>query len=460
MHTALIVVLFALVVVSGCTSNEQAVNPLVESNEAPSSAAQDQAELLQIEQQLRGALVNGQISPDTYSQLDKQLMQLEAKGLDTKNARQMLSQLQVGGQEPQQDTTQQNQPSKPIGLFNQECDNKSVSKFAFSPLDLNNLRFIEPQGRMKGSHVTHVDHQYWQPVGFQHSSPENDVIKYGIKSPADGYVIQVGKFKENDYRIIIEHSCELYTILIHINELSSKILTTTDGTNSKMFRIPVGAGEVIGRKNSYTFDVSVHDTNVRLSGFVFPEHYDEVWKIHTVDPFDYFAEPVRTQLREKSLRSAEPVGGKIDYDIPGTIQGNWFLEGTGWYKDTCVATYWRTHLAIAYDHINPTQIRISFGDYEGTEADFGVKDNAPLPSEVTVQSGIIKYELVNYEYLSGSYVWDALTQAKLTARNKGEVKGTLLVQNLGNNKIKIEIFPGKTASQVADFTSSAKTYER
>ncbi len=48
----------------------------------------------------------------------------------------------------------------------------------------------------------------------------------------------------------------------------------------------------------------------------------------TVDTFDYFDEPVKSQLLAKSLRIALPVGGKIDYDIDGKLIGNWFREGS------------------------------------------------------------------------------------------------------------------------------------
>ncbi len=348
---------------------------------------------------------------------------------------------------------------KPIGLFGQECEPSGPAIFDTPPLSLDKLEFIDPLGRMAASHVTPTDHQYWQPVGFEHSSAQNKTVQFDVVSPAKGYIIEVGEFGPGDYRLILEHSCNLYTIFIHLYEVPEKIASQKD---VHPMRIPVEEGEVIGRKDHYSFDFSVHDTQKSLTGFVFPEHYGEVWKIHTVDPFDYFSEPLATQLREKSLRSAEPMGGKIDYDIPNTIQGTWFRQGTGTYESTNVEKYWKNHLALAYDYIDPTQLRISLGDYAGTEATFGVKGNKPLFSEITKDDGMVALELTEYDYFVGNTNtnWDRKSHAKLTAKNTGSVKGVLLVQHLDNHMMKVEAFPGKDAAQVSGFTSQAEIYER
>ena len=50
---------------------------------------------------------------------------------------------------------------------------------------------------------------------------------------------------------------------------------------------------MIGKVGS-NFDFSVLDTRVTLSGFVISSRYEG--KIHIVDPFDYFEEPLRTLL--------------------------------------------------------------------------------------------------------------------------------------------------------------------
>ena len=76
-------------------------------------------------------------------------------------------------------------------------------------------------------------------------------------------------------------------------------------------RIPVTGGEIIAYDGGTAgFDFSVHDARVILPGFVRPETYEvEPWKIHTIDPYDVFVEPVRSQLLAKNVRQVEPLGG-------------------------------------------------------------------------------------------------------------------------------------------------------
>jgi len=48
----------------------------------------------------------------------------------------------------------------------------------------------------------------------------------------------------------------------------------------------------------------------------------------------------------------------------------------------------------------------------------------------------------------------------LKTKSNEIVQGVLLVQVINNKEIKFEVFPGKTALQVMEFTNNAKIYER
>ena len=217
-----------------------------------------------------------------------------------------------------------------------QCEGSGSTKLV-SPLALADLEMITPQGRVSGNHVTPTDHQYWQSVGVTYQTAGSigrnaaEPDRFKIFAPADGYIVHIEQFPDSDYRFIIEHSCTFYTIFIHVDKLSDKILSEaqTEGGRFASSRIPVKAGEVIASIGYHSFDFSVHDTQYTLKGLLIPEHYStESWKIYTVDPFDYFEEPLKSQLKSKSLRTTEPVGGKIDYDIDGKLVGNWFVETT------------------------------------------------------------------------------------------------------------------------------------
>jgi hypothetical protein len=336
---------------------------------------------------------------------------------------------------------------------------------------LHEIREIVPMGLLNGSHVTPTDHGYYHSVGVDRLNPDDPSTYRDVFAPADGIIadINVMPGQQNDYRITLKHTCTFHTIYIHLKELSQKILQTT-GEVEKFIStsIFVNAGEVIGRAQG--FDFSVHNEAVVLKGFIVPEHYaGEPWKIHTVDMFDSFLEPIKSELLAKNIRQAEPRGGKIDYDIDGKLVGNWFVEGTNGYRGNTQGDYWLTHLAFAYDALAPSSAVVSMGDFAGKPKQFALKGNTPDPATVSVVSGLVQYELTGLEYLDeNGNIWDRNGFAKIVrAIESGpivdeveRVEGVVLVQMLEDRKLKFEAFPGKTAAEVIGFTSAAKIYER
>jgi len=347
-----------------------------------------------------------------------------------------------------------------LGFSESNCETGEI-KFDYAPVDLEKTTLLLPLGLMAGGHVTPVDHHY-----FQNFNNEKFDIK--IYSPGKGSITSIqhmpGAKEGEDYRIVIDHTCSISSIFIHVALLSEKLKPYAPSNNGYVgVKIPVEAGEVIGYYAS-NVDYSIADTEIVLPGLLVPEHYEpENWKVHTANIYDYFNEPVRSRLVEKSLRTAEPISGKIDYDIDGKLSGNWFLEGSNGYSGTEKYSYWQGHLAIAYDYLDPERIVFSIAGYnEEDSKQFGVKGNSPNPSEISIEDGLIKYELVEYDYItpSGS-PWDRKSLVKGLKTTSNEiVQGIVLVQVLDNRKIKFEVFPGKTASQVDEFTLNVKIYER
>lgn len=352
-------------------------------------------------------------------------------------------------------------PVFPIALppirATQSCSGKGTVVFTSPLMRIEEIGFIMPLGGMIGGHVTPIDHGYyyslnWKPTEIHDSTKFKDIF-----APADGIVSGIGHMpgaKEGeDYRLEIRHTCTFYTIYIHVQKLSTKLSQALGGSSGKAVNVPVKAGEVIGRSNG--FDFSVHDEEITLPGFIVPVHYDEPWKIHTVDMFNYFVEPVKSLLLSKNVRQKEPRSGKIDYDIDGRLVGNWFLEGTGGYRGG-------SHLAFAYDSLDPSLVVASMWNFNKEPRQFAVKGNMPDPATVSVTSGLTKYELVDTEYMTeeGTW-WDRISFAKIfkvVAFN--EIAGVVLVEMLESRRIRFEVFPGKTASEVTGFTSEAKIYER
>jgi hypothetical protein len=220
-------------------------------------------------------------------------------------------------------------------------------------------------------------------------------------------------------------------------------------------RLPVKAGHVVGKVGGgHGLDFAIVNTEVTLKGFVRPEHFTnrDPYKPHTVDPFDYVDEPLKSQLLALNARKAAPRGGKIDYDIDGRLVGNWYKQGTsGYAARRGQLDYWLGHLSIVYHHIDPTQITVSIGDFGGKVRQFWVKANAPDPAEVSVATGPIKYELVYARIGSAGQTYEGIPTG---------VQGVLLVQLLEGHKLRVEAFPGKSAGDVRGFTDSAAIYER
>jgi hypothetical protein len=266
----------------------------------------------------------------------------------------------------------------------------------------------------------------------------------------------------DDYRIVIEHTSTISSIYIHLDNLSEKIAAVAPlpGEYASV-NVAVGAGETIGYYSG-TIDYNVVDENIVLTGFVNPDSYQaESWKIHTPDPFDYFHEPIKSHLIAKCLRTAEPVGGKIDYDIDGRLIGSWFKENTNGYAGLGQDNYWVGHLSVVYHNVDPEHIIVSLGSYNNQPRQFGVKNNFPDPADVSVATGQILYELVDYDYYDGDLRWDRESLVKgLRLRNSDFVQGVVLFQLIEDRKLKVEIFPDTTAAGVGTFTENAMIYVR
>jgi len=349
-----------------------------------------------------------------------------------------------------------------------DCEDKDA-KFSVSPIDPKVIEFIEPMGLMHPSHPFPTKHMYISDdIGWENTG--GLTTTYDVVAPADGLIVGIGASSSvNDYQITIWYSCSLVSYFIHLADPAPEILAVTGelppGSGWDAFNknaIPVKAGQRIARSKG-TFDFGVLDSKVSLTGWIFPTHQGGGVQIHHADPFDYFVEPVRSQMLEKNPRTAEPVGGKIDYDIDGRLVGNWFEEGREGYASGTPDFTTKGHLAIAYDNINPTRVLISFGAEEeiGITHDdcrscgwvYGVKGNKPDPADVNVDSGLVKYELLGSEGVTDS-------RGFRVGVNTDEVLGVFLVQMLDDRTIKGEVFPRKKASQVTGFTVNSIIYHR
>ncbi|MEX2053783.1 MAG: hypothetical protein WD940_02135 [Patescibacteria group bacterium] len=348
-------------------------------------------------------------------------------------------------------------------LTGNRCAGEGPGTLTNLPMDLEDFAFIIPYGLMVGDHVTPIDHQYYSPTVF--NSPRDT---YPVYAMADARLVNIeprDTERGREYRLVFTMTC---TFLYYYDLVTSLAPDVQAAYDSRRMDLEVQAGQLIGRIGGQTLDFAVWDTTKPLTGFVNPASYDgEAWKIYTADPLDYATDEIKHKMFSKYIRTAEPHSGKIDHDIDGRLVGNWFLEGTNGYAGkvgTQGPTYATGHLSIAPDHIDPTAFMASFGSYQGEPKQFSLSRSAPNPAEVAVSTGLVKYNLLPWNWQDGKgKEWDRFSfpSLPLTLINEGYItQGCVLFQLLEDRRLKMETFPGKSCSQVKTFTPAAKFYER
>ena len=375
-------------------------------------------------------------------------------------------------------TTPTMEPQRKDQLFGRyPCSTDGIPVFTSVLFPPHLITGILPMGKMnpQSGHVTPTDHLY-----IHRDVPLGEDSNY-VVAPADGFIVDIQRFGQDhpldrdnplsptvpDYRLTFMHSCTVFTIFIHLGEFAPAIAEKVGqiSLNGQWADKPieVKAGEPIAKFGATSLDWSVHDADTTLAGFVLPEHYEsEPWKIHTVDPFQLYSEPIKSELLSKMIRTVEPRAGKIDYDIDGKIVGTWFMDGTVDYSGNVPPTskYWQGHLSIAYGYIDPTQIRISFGLDTGINDElycnicqgaYGVRGNQPDPATVGPDSGIVKYELMSRTDEGPYQGQEQVGDTSL---------GTFLVQHLGDRTIRVEVLPEKAPHEVDDFSDASLIYHR
>ncbi len=315
-----------------------------------------------------------------------------------------------------------------VAFFFSSCENDEITKpsnssgpitFMLSPVDTSKISQATPLGNLNPpGHTFPTDHIYFYL---------NDPNLVEVRAMATGTVRSIyHNTWSNDYRVEFKHTETFYSYFDHIKNLPVGVVQGAT----------VQAGDLIGYgdRSVSAVDLGVVDYD-SIRGFIVPARYHD-FSLHCGDPYKYFSEEVRGAILKKNLRAIEPRGGKIDFDRDSTLSGNWFLEGTPVNGATGI-DYAANHLAFVYDMFDPSKIRIAAGGTLNLSPfNYCVNGNAPNPRNVTMASGLVKYEFTKIP------------------------TAVLLVQMMNVRKIKVEVFPNKTKAQVSNFTASAQLYVR
>ena len=358
------------------------------------------------------------------------------------------------------------------GSWGRHCEGSGPVSFTNSPMQMNDIAFLTPYGQIVGAHITPIDHMYFVPFD---TSLGPDI--YEVRAIQDGIIYEIGKreiFIDTgekkdfaDWRLDIAHNCtftsyfDLMTSVIPEIEKAYEDKKSGLGFNG----LKIKAGQLLGYVGGQTLDFGVYDYEIVLPGFITPALYGhEYWKVHTVDPFPYFPADISKKLLNKMIRTVEPRAGKIDYDVDGTLSGNWFEQGTNGYSGNNWENYWIGHLSVSPHEINPSSWRVGVGHLEVSDNNFLLKGKID-PLDVKMNSGIVIYELFQERMYKNDYHYEWGAEPKKEedvygVQYWGDSKGIIMFQMLENRLLKSEVFIGKSEDDVVEFTENAKLYER
>ena len=255
---------------------------------------------------------------------------------------------------------------------------------------------IEPLGRLNpaGGHVFPTDHNYFY---LNVDAGTGVPIVADIFFPGDGWVLGITESASwdtvppadpstpdhVDYSLQTAHCRALAMRYGHVQTLSpsmdallASLKAASPGacleysTGGSYFRncgystqTPVSAGQAIGSVGGvipyYAWDLWTWDARIPPLTFANPSRFftnDSGWDIfHIVCGLDYLAPAVRDPLVALIPRTAPPVCGTIEQDVPGTLQGVWFQPATSEKPED-------PHLALVPDHIDPGKGVFSIGN--------------------------------------------------------------------------------------------------
>jgi hypothetical protein len=358
-------------------------------------------------------------------------------------------------------------------LAKDNCSGEGSKMLGSGPMKPADIGVIEPMGLVAGGHVTPVDHQY-----YYGKDPKAAKSTYDVLAPGDGKLVTVEVRPKGaggyDVRGVISYSCTFFSYFDLVNSLSDDIAAKMPAgwetiNGPQKVDVPVKEGQVVAKIGGQSLDFAVWDTTKTLKGLLVSKAYNnsEPWKISTVAPSDYYTDELKATLLPFYARSAAPRDGKIDFDIDGKAIGNWFKKGTngyiGAFKESSYnpMSYADGHLSLAPDFLDPTGWVLSTGVIShGTQ--YAIKNPSVAPDKLDESKGMVKYELAQYEHLdeTGAKWMGASVPKTIKLNANGSTLGTALVELTGKRELKVQVFPGKSASQVSEFTNSAVLYTR
>ena len=319
----------------------------------------------------------------------------------------------------------------PYPYTNIPAPSGGVAQFSVLPvaplpgLSLTALGSLNPPG-----HVLPTDHVYFYSWDLSSRAVSPGTATRNVYMPATAAVTFMFQPGGTDWKFEFRATENFFFYLDHLVPSSLPKLGDV---------IPVGT--LIGTTNpGGTLDLGAFDMSVSHTGFITPARYG-TQTLHVVSPWKYFTPQLQSQLYPQVYRSptAPDKDGKVDFGIAGRLAGDWYLQGMP--VDSSPGRYgWTRTVAFVYDYYDPSRVRISIGGTVAPAGVWAIDSMGPRPENVSVSSGIVSYRLYS-------------------PFDPGTPTGLMLVQMVSDTQIKIEVFPGSTASS-GQFDANAFTFVR
>jgi hypothetical protein len=304
-------------------------------------------------------------------------------------------------------------------------DPTEPSVFSRSPVDLDKINFLLSLGWLQPvGHTIPTDHVYFHVLG---TAP---VPVYAPGGGRVNQILDVPVMGVKEVKVWIKMNSKFMYYLDHI-VLDPEIKQGTTLVSGQKIGV-TGYGTSI--------DLGVIDENINVP-FANPLRYAGQTS-HCGKPFQYFVEPIKTQLYALVDRQGTEKDGWVNTDVVGHLSGNWFLDDGNFYMDG--PNGWDKELSFAYDIQRPATVMVSIGGILCTPGKWSLEATAIKPADVTPANGKIAYNLLNIDPNPPHSISKA---------------GLLIVQMLDEKHIKIQVFLGSSATDAA-FDNSAKIYAR
>jgi len=300
--------------------------------------------------------------------------------------------------------------------------------FTVAPVDPAALQFIVPLGNLgPWAHTLPTDHAY-----FYHHLGAGSFAPLTVVAPAAGVIENTYPGTNGEVKVWVRVNRQFTYYFDHI---------VLAGGLSPGARVEAGA--VLGVSGAIAFDFAVRDMGSPV-GFIVPARYG-MDTLYGQSPLKFFVEPLRSQFYAKVQRASGDLDGRVNYDVDGTLSGNWFAEDlpvtSSSSNDINVGT---RQIAFARDVRFPERQRVSVGGF-GITGLYGVQPEAPDFAVVTPASGLVTFRLLETGEPGGP---PGTRQV-----------GLLLAQLLDSRRLRIEVVAGARAT-AASFSDAATVYVR